>query len=325
MANGIVVFVETKSGELKKSAREVVTVGRQLADATSSDLTVLALGSGLEGKLDELGTYGANKVVVCDSDTLAQYNVHTFAPVLLEWIQKLDPQIVLGSATLAGKDLLPRVAAMLGVGMVSDCTEINWQNDSLKIKRPVYAGKAFIEATFSGKPPYVCSLRPNVFAAAEQGGSAAIEAADYSPPADIAGKLLEVQPGKSERADLTEADIIVSGGRSLKSQENFSILESLADALGATVGASRAAVDAGYASHDMQVGQTGKVVSPKLYMAFGISGAIQHLAGMRSSKVIVAINKDPEAPIFKKADYGIVGDLFELAPAIEKAAKELLG
>ena len=232
-----------------------------------------------------------------------KYNVHIYAPVLKHIINDCQAEIVLGTASLLGKDLLPRVAAMSGVGMASDCTVVTWADNSLEITRPIYAGKAYVTQRFSNKPPYIFSVRPNVFSVEKTlSPSNQVEIVENfsALPGSVKGELVEVTQADTKVADLTEADIIVSGGRSLKSADNFSILRSLAESMGATVGASRAAVDAGYASHDMQVGQTGKTVSPKLYMAFGISGAIQHLAGMRTSRVIVAINKDPEAPIFKR-------------------------
>ncbi len=325
MAGSVVIFLETAGQQLKKSAFELATVGRELADQLDSEVVAVVFGDGLEESLSQLGEYGVDKVHYVAGAELVDYNVHYYAPIMTEWLQQQKPQVVLAIASLLGKDLLPRIAARLGVGMASDCTQIRYSDGKLHLQRPVYAGKAFVDMTFVGKSPHIATLRPNVFAAKKQGAvEVSIDKQSFQVPAQVGGKLMEVQQAKSERADLTEADIIVSGGRSLKNSENFKILEELADVIGATVGASRAAVDAGYVPHSMQVGQTGKTVSPKLYLAFGISGAIQHLAGMRTSKVIVAVNSDAEAPIFKKADYGVVGDLFVLVPEITKAFKELL-
>jgi electron transfer flavoprotein alpha subunit len=224
-----------------------------------------------------------------------------------------------------GRDLAPRVAARLGVGLAADCTAIEAEGGKLVATRPVYAGKAVQKVAFP-KTPAIVSLRPKVFAALAGDGRAAatVEALNVEfDPAKARAQVVKVVASAAGKADLTEAEIIVSGGRGLKGPENFAMIEALAEALGATVGASRAVVDAGWRPHSDQVGQTGKTVSPKLYVAVAISGAIQHLAGMSSSRCIVAINKDPEAPIFKVADYGLVGDAFEVVPALTEAVKRL--
>jgi electron transfer flavoprotein alpha subunit len=235
---------------------------------------------------------------------------------------------MLGGATALGRDLLPRVAARLNTGLASDCVDIRVENGKLVAIRPIYAGKCVVETVIPDSFPQMASIRPNVLAVGAQDASKKAEViqkpANVSS-ADLRAILKEIVKGASERVDLTEASIIVSGGRALKTADNFKILWDLADAFGpgSTVGASRAAVDSGFAAHAMQVGQTGKVVNPNLYVACGISGAIQHLAGMRTSKIIVAINKDPEAPIFQKADYGIVGDLFKIIPLLTDEVKKL--
>ncbi len=221
-----------------------------------------------------------------------------------------------------GSDLAPRVAARLGVGGLADVVELSLDGDAFSAKRPVYSGKAFSTVTTAGKRPQVISLRPNVFAAEETGGTAEVVALD-GLSLSIRAVVKELMSAAGGELDVAEADIIVSGGRGIKGPENFALIKELADALGGAVGASRAAVDAGWIEHSHQVGQTGKVVSPSLYIAAGISGAIQHLAGMSSSKVIVAINKDPDAPIFKVADYGVVGDLFDVIPPMVEAIKSL--
>src|SRR5262249_23681907 len=227
-------------------------------------------------------------------------------------------------ASAIGKDLAPRVAARLGVGLATDCTALSADGGKLLATRPVFAGKANQKVAFA-KVPAIASLRPKVFApVSRNGNAAAVEPLAFSWDAAASrAKVVGVKAAGGGKADLTESEIIVSGGRGLKGPENFRLIEELAEALGATVGASRAVVDAGWRPHSDQVGQTGKAVSPKLYVAVGISGAIQHLAGMSSSRCIVAINKDPEAPIFKVADYGLVGDLFEVVPALTRAVKEL--
>jgi electron transfer flavoprotein alpha subunit len=233
--------------------------------------------------------------------------------------------VVLFGATAMGRDLSARAAARAGAALFADCTELSASNGTLRVKRPVYSGKVIAEVE-STAPIQMATIRPNIFAPA--GGSGSPDVVDVPVQIDetmMRGRVKEVVQAGGGTKDITEAEIIVAGGRSLKSAENFAILEDLAKTLGASIGASRAAVDAGYRPHSAQVGQTGKVVNPKLYIAIGISGAIQHLVGMRTSKVIVAINKDENAPIFQKADYGIVGDLFELVPKITEEFKKLRG
>jgi electron transfer flavoprotein alpha subunit len=237
-------------------------------------------------------------------------------------VESAQPSAIFFAGTAMGRDLAPRVAAGLGVGAIPDAVALTLNGDSFSVRRPVYSSKAFAEADTAGKTPQVISLRPNVFAAEETGGSAEVVPIDgLALSIRAVVKALVVVAG--EELDVAEADIIVSGGRGIKGPENFALIRELADALDGAVGASRAAVDAGWIDHSHQVGQTGKVVSPSLYIACGISGAIQHLAGMSSSKVIVAINKDPDAPIFKIADYGVVGDLFDVIPPMVEAIKAL--
>ncbi|MGD8440328.1 MAG: electron transfer flavoprotein subunit alpha/FixB family protein, partial [Holophagae bacterium] len=228
------------------------------------------------------------------------------------------------AGTAMGRDLAPRVAAALGVGALADVVALEKDGDQLVARRPVYSGKAFATVDSAGTKPQVISLRPNVFSQEEVGGTAEVVTLDGLTPT-IRAKVKELVDTGGGELDVAEADIIVSGGRGLKGPENFALIRELADALGGAVGASRAAVDAGWIPHKHQVGQTGKVVSPSLYVACGISGAIQHLAGMSSSKVIVAINKDPDAPIFKIADYGVVGDLFDVIPPMVEEVEKLAG
>jgi electron transfer flavoprotein alpha subunit len=240
-------------------------------------------------------------------------------------VREKKPAILLASATSTGKDLFPRVGAASGCGVASDCVSLAISGDNVTVRRPMYAGKCSAQASFQNSATKIVLMRPNSLdAASPQTGKSAEIAELPEPPKDLKTIVKEVVAGTAGKLDLTEANIIVSGGRGLKGPENFKLLEELAGVLGAAVGASRAVVDAGWVPHDMQVGQTGKTVSPTLYIAVGISGAIQHLAGMSSSKVIVAINKDKEAPIFQKATYGIVGDLFEVVPLLTAEFKKLL-
>jgi len=326
MKQGILIFCEAKNGKIKKSSFELATVAKSLLGEIEGELSALIIGYQIKDEASLLGRYGVNKVYVADQKEFEHYNTLSFASLLKARVDELNPALVFGSASILGKDLFPRVAAEVNSGLASDCIEVEINSNKVLAKRPVFAGKASVQVEFLGEGPHFLTLRPNIFPVSDPTEEEAEVVTINSSInfSELAQQVKEITQGTSDKPDLTEADIIVSGGRSLKSAENFSILHELADIIGATVGASRAAVDAGYAAHSMQVGQTGKVVNPKLYIACGISGAIQHLAGMRTSKVIVAINKDPQAPIFKKANYGIVGDLFEIVPLLSKACRKLL-
>ncbi len=324
MPQGIWVICEQKEGKLKKVSLEMLSKAKQMGQ----EVTAVLLGSGVEGLAANLGQYGADKVLVCDADVLKNYTTDAYTKVVCDVVKEGDPSVLLGPATASGKDFLPKVAARLNTGLASDCIDLTIEDGKLVATRPMYAGKCVVQAVIPDASPQMVSMRPNVLAVAEPDASKTAEVIKKDVnvgDADLKAVLKEVVKGASEKVDLTEASIIVSGGRAMKEADNFKILWDLAEALGegTTVGASRAAVDSGYAPHDMQVGQTGKVVNPNLYIACGISGAIQHLAGMRTSKVIVAINKDPEAPIFQKADYGIVGDLFKIVPLLTEEVKKL--
>lgn len=326
MPGNVLFFAEQRDGKLRNVAREAAAIGRSLADGAGSKLEGVIVGSGdLSGLAGELSALGADRVYLVSSDKLGHYGGTAYTSGMAKVIKERSPSYVLIGASAMGKDLAPRLASRLGVGMASDCTSIELQGDDLIATRPVYAGKAFVRVRVKGKPAIV-SLRPKAFPLPDQpkAGEGATEsiALDLSEE-DLKDLVVEVGSEAGAAIDLTEADIIVSGGRGLKGPENFKIIEELAEALGGVVGASRAVVDAGWRSHNDQVGQTGKVVNPTLYIACGISGAIQHLAGMRSSKYIVAINKDADAPIFKVADYGVVGDLFEIVPKLTEEVKKL--
>jgi electron transfer flavoprotein alpha subunit len=328
MAKGIWVIAEQRDGKLKKVTLEMTSKAKELAAQSGEEVTVLLLGFQIGSLAADLGAFGANKVLVFDAEILKSYTTDAYTKVISDAAREGSPSILLGGATAMGKDLLPRVAARLNTGLASDCVDIRVENGKLVAIRPIYAGKCVVETVIPDSFPQMASIRPNVLAVGAQDASKKAEViqkpANVSS-ADLRAILKEIVKGASERVDLTEASIIVSGGRALKTADNFKILWDLADAFGpgSTVGASRAAVDSGFAAHAMQVGQTGKVVNPNLYVACGISGAIQHLAGMRTSKIIVAINKDPEAPIFQKADYGIVGDLFKIIPLLTDEVKKL--
>lgn len=317
--SNVLVIAELRGAEPKKITFEMLTAAGTIAAATGGAVYAAAIGNGLAGLGAKLGAYGAAKVFIADG--VDKYSTEGYANILANLIAQENPTVVLIGATAMGKDLAPRLAVKAGGGLASDIVDFRMDGADFIAKRPVFAGKAFVEVGFPGLA--FATVRPNTIPAVESAGAgeeAAIAADLGSPKAVIA----EVIAGVTGKLDLTEADRIVSGGRGMKSAENFKLLDDLADVIGATVGASRAAVDAGYAVQSMQVGQTGKVVNPTLYIACGISGAIQHLAGMRTSKVIVAINKDEEAPVFQVADYGIVGDLFDALPVMTEELKKLM-
>ena len=325
MAKGIWVFAEQRDEEIKKVTYELLSAGRKAADALGEELCAVLMGRGVGSLAGKLGEYGADKVYVVDADALENYTTDAYTNVLADLAKEHQPTAILLACSVAGRDLAAQVAQRLGTGLMTDCTDIAMEDGQLVFTRPIYAGKAFVKAACPQARPVMATIRPNVLAAdAPQAGRAAETVTVSAGAGDIRQVIKEIIKQISTRPELTEADIIVSGGRGMKGPENFAILEELADVLGAAVGASRAAVDAGWLSHSFQVGQTGKTVSPVLYIACGISGAIQHLAGMSSSKCIVAINKDPEANIFKVADYGIVGDLFEIVPLLKEEMKKLL-
>ena len=324
MAKGVMIVAEQRDGALRKISLELAATARKLADQSGSEVSAILLGSGIEGLTAQLGKYGVDKVFVGDSPAMEPYITEAHAAVVAKVVKDNDPAILLLGASVQGKDLSSRVAAKLATGLATDCTDVKIADGKLLAIRPMYAGKCFGEIVTNSNPA-MASLRPNVFPAVENAKAGAVVKVDAAvDAASIKSKILEVQKDTSGKVDLTEANVIVSGGRGMKGPEGFSILEELAGVLKGTVGASRAAVDAGWKLQKDQVGQTGKVVSPNLYIACGISGAIQHLAGMSSSKCIVAINKDAEAPIFTRADYGVVDDLFKVVPELTAVCKKML-
>ena len=327
LSSDILVVAEHRNGTLKKSAFELLTVARRLASARGGRVAAAVLGPGASKAASELQAWGADTILSAESAALAAYASLRWTRTLATAIESRKPAAVLMSVSSLSRDLGGRLAARSGGVLASDCTALYAEGGGLSLVRPILAGRALLSATHAGAAPLIATLRPNVFPAQKpaQPGAGAVELlAVEEIPADLRVVVREVLAGGGTRPELTEAAIVVSGGRSLGSAEHFKIIFALADALGAAAGASRAAVDAGYAPHAMQVGQTGKTVSPVLYIACGISGAIQHLAGMRTSKYIVAINSDPNAPIFKLADYAIVGDLFQVVPALTEEFKKLL-
>jgi electron transfer flavoprotein alpha subunit len=329
MSNAVWIVSEQREGKLKKVSLELLTIGRQLASKIGQPLAAILLGHEVEKLAEELEAFGAEKIFVCDDEILKNYSNEGYAKVISNLVKAHQPSILLGGATAQGKDLLPRVAARLQTGLASDCVglEIN-QDGHLIARRPMYAGKVLVDTVTPEARPQMAALRPNVVEVEKpkESKKAEIEKVKIElKPDDLRAVIKELVKTAGEKVDLTEASVIVSGGRGMKNAENFKILEELASVLGegVAVGASRSAVDSGFAPHDIQVGQTGKVVNPSLYIACGISGAIQHLAGMRTAKCIVAINKDPEAPIFEVADFGIVADLFAAVPLLAEEIRKV--
>jgi len=322
----IIAFAEQRESKFKKVAFEAVHTAAQIANQLGAEAIALVIGKNVDKIAPELGDYGIRKVYVAEDERLNLYSTTSYAKILADAISSLQADIVLLSASAMGKDLGARVAARLKSGVAADCVALKVENGEVIATRPVYAGKALVDVKIKS-PRKIFTLRPNVFSAGNPNGAPAeIEKLVLNlQDSDFSSRVTGVSVSKAGRPDLTEADIIVSGGRGLGAAENFRMIEEVADVLGAAVGASRAVVDAGWRSHDDQVGQTGKTVSPSLYVAVAISGAIQHLAGMSSSKYIVAINKDKDAPIFQVADYGIVGDAFEIVPEMAIQLKKALG
>ena len=323
----ILNYIEVRDQRIKKASLEALSEAKRRADELKTEAAAVLVGSGLDALAGELFPYGAAKVYVLENPAFSRYSAQDYSFALAELVKKTDPSVLFFSATSMGRDLAPRLAARLGVGLASDCTRVGIKDGKLEFVRPVFAGKALLTLRLSSSPQ-MATLRPNVFPAVEAGATASevIKEAVEIPAAAAKAYVAELVGESGGEIDVTEADIIISGGRGMKAPENFALLKEISALIPrSAVGASRSAVDSGWIGHQHQVGQTGKTVSPNLYMAFGISGAIQHLAGMSASKVIVAVNKDPDAPIFKVADFGVVGDLFQVIPPLKEEIKKLRG
>jgi electron transfer flavoprotein alpha subunit len=323
--SGVWVYVESRDGKISTIAREAIGAARMVADELVEDVIGLVFGEDVHGVADAAFDLGCDEVIGADDATLKDGRVEAIGPLVVALAREHEPDVIIAGASTLGRDLTSWVAADLDTGLVSDCIALEVDGETIKATRPVYAGK-LLSTVFVKEGTQVISLRGRAFAQAESTGGSGT--ADWVDPVleedDIPSKVIGFEE-KGGGVSLTDASIIVSGGRGVGGPEGFEPVRELAKVLGAAVGASRAAVDAGWIPYEHQVGQTGKTVSPDLYIACGISGAIQHQAGMRTSKVIVAINKDPEAPIFKLAQYGIVGDLFQVLPALNEAFSERLG
>jgi len=322
MSRKVLVVAETRDGRIRNVTFEALSAARTIA--RGGEIAVALPGSREPGNLSALAELGAAKICFLQDERLDQYAPDAYLQALTGLIRDLNPDAVLTGHTAVGRDLMPRLAARFGAGLISDATAVESAGDEVIFTRPIHAGKAFQKKRFRFGMIFA-TIRPNNIPPAEaQAGREAVRIVHRPDIGDIRTLVRDVVRKESGGVDLTEARIIVSGGRGVGSAEGFKVLRELAEVLGGAVGASRGACDAGYADYSMQIGQTGKVVTPDLYIACGISGAVQHLAGMSNSKVIVAVNKDPEAPIFGVADYGIVGDLFEVVPVLTEEFRKLL-
>ncbi|MEL4024267.1 electron transfer flavoprotein subunit alpha/FixB family protein [Lysinibacillus endophyticus] len=322
MTKKVLVLAEIRDGNLRNVSIEGLAAARRIS--VDGEVIVAVFGSNAQNQTVTLQQYGADTIYLVDNPKLDQYTPSAYLQAMSELIQTIKPDAIIMGHTAAGKDLAPRLAARLGIGLVSDVTDLAIENDEIVFTRPIYSGKAFQKKKSTSQIVFA-TIRPNNIPILEEDQTKVANIVSHSIDiTDLRTVIKEVVKKASTGVDLSEAKIIVSGGRGVKSADGFDVLKELADVLGAGVGASRGACDAGFCDYSMQIGQTGKVVTPDLYIACGISGAIQHLAGMSNSKIIVAINKDPEAPIFKVADYGIVGDLFEVVPLLTEEFKKVL-
>ena len=315
----VLAFCESTGASLRTNAKSCLSFARQAADKHGGQVVALLVGKGAQAAAAEAATF-APKVVVVDDPRLEAFTAEAYAPIVARLAKEQGASVIAATATAIGKDLMPRVAALTGAGQASDIAALVSKN---QFRRAILAGNAFQVVEVSSDPICV-TIRQSEFEAAEPLGSAGeVVAAEAGEVSTLGAEVVRVETSKSDRPDLNDAKIVVSGGRGMKNGENFKVLEELADLLGAAMGASRAATDAGFVPADWQVGQTGKIVAPNLYIAVAISGAIQHLAGMKGSKTIVAVNKDPEAPIFQVADYGLVATWEEAVPALVAEIKKL--
>lgn len=322
--SGVWVFVENREGQISTISKEAIGAARNVADELGEDLTGLVLGEGVSAAADMAFDLGCDEVLGADDESLKDGRVEALGPLVVELAEEHEPDVIIAGASILGRDLTAWVAADLDAGLVSDCTALEVEDDRVQVTRPVYAGK-LLSTVFVTEGTQVISLRSRAFSQAQSTGNTGT--AEWVDPVVDEDDIPTKVTGSEDKAggvSLTDASIIVSGGRGVGGPEGYEPLRELVETLGAALGASRAAVDAGWIPYEHQVGQTGKTVSPDLYIACGISGAIQHQAGMRTSKIIVAINKDPDAPIFKLAQYGIVGDLFAVVPALNEAFQNRL-
>ncbi len=323
MSQGILVFIEQRGGHIRKASLEALSEAQKHVGLSGGSVSAVIVGENIKGLAAEVSKYKPSKVYLVDGPEFGAYSAEGYADALTAAVKKADPSYVFAAQTAMARDFLPRAAARCDAPVISDVMSFVTDGGKLGPVRPMYSGKCYGEYEIKSSLAFI-TLRPNVFSVASEDASHTAEIEELAvKPEKVRAKVMETHKAEGQKVELSEASIIVSGGRGIKGPENWAVLEDLCDVLGAALGASRAVVDAGWIDHQHQVGQTGKVVSPNLYIAVGISGAIQHLAGMSSSKIIVAINKDPEAPIFKHATYCVVGDLFEVIPKFTAEVKKL--
>ena len=324
---GLWIFVEHRDGAIRKVSMELLSGGRKLAAALGEEMAAVLFGHQIDPMAEELAKR-ANKVYVIDDPLFQHYSADAYGESLATLVREYDPSVILGGSTFIGRDLFPWLASRLATGYAADCTNIATGEDKALIaKRPMYGGKVLADVTFPQARPGMATVRPNVFPLKSLEGDATGEVTRVEPkidPATIRTKVEKVEKKTTGRVDLTEADVVVAAGRGIKGPENFRIIEELAEVINATVGTTRAVVDNQWRDHDDQIGKSGKIISPKLYIAFGISGAIHHTMGIDTSKVIAAVDKNPNSLIFNYADYGIVGDLFQIVPALTAEFKKAL-
>ena len=324
---GLWIFVEHRDGTVRKVSMELLSGGRALASALGEEMAAVLFGHQIDPMAEELARR-AHRVYVVDDPLFQYYNADAYGECLATMVREHDPSVLLAGSTFIGRDLFPWVASRLATGYAADCTDIAIGNDkALMAKRPMYGGKVLADVTFQRARPAMATVRPNVFPLKSLEGETKGEVTRIDPkidPASIRTRIEDVEKKAAAKVDLTEADVVVAVGRGIKGPENFRIIEELAEVINATVGTTRAVVDNQWRDHNDQIGKSGKIISPKLYIAFGISGAIHHTMGIDTSKVIVAVDKNPNSLIFTSADYGIVGDLFQIVPALTTEFKKAL-
>lgn len=327
MAGGVLIVAEFEPDGLRAVSAEVVTAGRSVADALGQPLIALAAGPDIAARAGKLSGLGVDRLLIADDPGLDGLTTEPVVAVLAGVIEEIDPDVLLIPGTTAGRDYAPRLAARLGVGLAADCVDFSIDGGELVALRPVIGGRVQTAVRLPGQRPQMATVRSGSFAKAEATGQA-VEPERLPvqlDPNDLRVKVTDTRPKEGGAANLDVADRVVSGGRGLKEPDNFRLVEELAEVLDAAVGATRAVVDAGWRPHHEQIGQTGRTIAPRLYIAVGVSGAVQHNVGMQGSDYIVAINRDPDAPIFKIASFGIVGDLFEIVPALTSALRDATG
>ncbi len=324
---GLWIFVEHRDGAIRKVSMELLSGGKKLASALGEEMAAILFGHQIDPMAEELAKR-AHKVYVIDDPLFQYYNTDSYGECLATMVREHDPSVLLAGSTFMGRDLFPWLACRLATGYAADCTDIAIGEDKvLVVKRPMYGGKVLADVTFPQAKPAMATVRPNVFPLKTlegDGKGGVVRVEPKIDPATIRTRVEKVEKKAAAKVDLTEADVVVAAGRGIKGPENFQIIEELAAVINATVGTTRAVVDNQWRDHDDQIGKSGKIISPKLYIAFGISGAIHHTMGIDTAKVIVAVDKNPNSLIFTYADYGIVGDLFQIVPALTAEFKKAL-